>query len=33
MGDAIRERDVRSVARSGASCPLAAYATLGRHDG
>jgi bacterioferritin-associated ferredoxin len=28
--NAIRERDVRAAARSGASCPLSAYAALGR---
>ena len=30
MCNAIREKDVRAAARSGASCPLAAYASLGR---
>jgi bacterioferritin-associated ferredoxin len=28
--NAIREKDVRAAARSGASCPRSAYATLGR---
>lgn len=28
--NAIREKDVRAAARNGASCPLSAYATLGR---
>jgi bacterioferritin-associated ferredoxin len=28
--NAIRERDVREAARSGASCPFSAYASLGR---
>ena len=28
--NAIREREVREAARSGAACPLAAYATLER---
>jgi bacterioferritin-associated ferredoxin len=28
--NAIRERDVREAARSGAGCPIQAYATLGR---
>lgn len=28
--NAIRERDVRAAARSGAECPIRAYATLGR---
>ncbi|WP_084718144.1 (2Fe-2S)-binding protein [Sphingomonas sanxanigenens] len=27
--NAIRERDVRAAARQGASCPKAAYATMG----
>ena len=30
MCNAIREKDVRAAARSGASCPIAAYASLGR---
>ncbi len=28
--NAIRERDVRDAVRSGAQCPLSAYAVLGR---
>ena len=28
--NAIRENEVRSAARSGASCPSSAYASLGR---
>jgi bacterioferritin-associated ferredoxin len=28
--NAIRERDVREAVRSGAQCPLSAYASLGR---
>ena len=28
--NAIRERDVREAARSGAQCPVSAYASLGR---
>ena len=28
--NAIREKDVRAAVRSGASCPLSAYAALGR---
>ncbi|WP_404712048.1 bacterioferritin-associated ferredoxin [Sphingomonas sp. MMS24-J13] len=28
--NAIRERDVREAARSGAGCPIQAYASLGR---
>lgn len=28
--NAIRERDVREAARSGAGCPIQAYASMGR---
>ena len=28
--NAIRERELREVARSGAQCPVSAYASLGR---